>query len=175
MLLSPSEGIQSSLLSLTLLYIIKDEMILLAMKKRGFGQGKWNGPGGKVEPSESRRQAAVRECVEETGVVVRSESLAWKAVIEFYFDGQPDWDNRCYIYLSSSVEGEPSETEEMRPHWFAIKNIPYTEMWEDDVIWLPRVLAGESLAFTFRFSAEGKMLGNNEVDFSSFNSAELRG
>jgi 8-oxo-dGTP pyrophosphatase MutT (NUDIX family) len=27
--------------------------ILLAMKKRGFGEGKWNGAGGKVEPGET--------------------------------------------------------------------------------------------------------------------------
>jgi len=31
------------------------------MKKRGFGQGKWNGFGGKVEPNESIEQAAIRE------------------------------------------------------------------------------------------------------------------
>ncbi|MDR0650832.1 MAG: NUDIX domain-containing protein [Candidatus Peribacteria bacterium] len=39
--------------------------LLLAMKKRGFGVGKWSGPGGKVEEGESISQAAVREVEEE--------------------------------------------------------------------------------------------------------------
>jgi hypothetical protein len=33
----------------TLLFLIKDQKILLAMKKRGFGKGRWNGVGGKPE------------------------------------------------------------------------------------------------------------------------------
>jgi len=42
--------------------------LLLGLKMRGFGVGKWNGFGGKVERGESIRQAAVRECKEEAGV-----------------------------------------------------------------------------------------------------------
>lgn len=34
--------------------------ILLGLKKRGFGEGKWNGFGGKVEPGETIHQAAAR-------------------------------------------------------------------------------------------------------------------
>lgn len=34
--------------------------ILLGLKKRGFGEGKWNGFGGKVEPGETIPQAAAR-------------------------------------------------------------------------------------------------------------------
>jgi 8-oxo-dGTP pyrophosphatase MutT (NUDIX family) len=39
----------------TLLFLHKpdEQKILLAMKKRGFGEGKWNGVGGKREPGES--------------------------------------------------------------------------------------------------------------------------
>ena len=38
---------------LTLVYIRDEENVLLGMKKRGFGQGKWNGFGGKVQQNES--------------------------------------------------------------------------------------------------------------------------
>ena len=38
---------------LTLVYIRDDENILLGLKKRGFGTGKWNGFGGKVQPGET--------------------------------------------------------------------------------------------------------------------------
>ena len=39
----------------------KKDKVLLAMKKRGFGAGKWNGVGGKVKDGETIKQAAIRE------------------------------------------------------------------------------------------------------------------
>ena len=38
--------------------------LLLAMKKRGFGAGKWNGVGGKIDPAKGDKniiEAAMRE------------------------------------------------------------------------------------------------------------------
>ena len=45
---------------LTLAFIRDGERLLLGMKKRGFGAGKWNGFGGKVDPGETILQGAVR-------------------------------------------------------------------------------------------------------------------
>jgi hypothetical protein len=45
----------------TLVFVRQPGRVLLGMKKRGFGQGKWNGFGGKVEPNEEVTTAAVRE------------------------------------------------------------------------------------------------------------------
>jgi 8-oxo-dGTP pyrophosphatase MutT (NUDIX family) len=42
--------------------------LLLGMKKRGFGAGKWNGFGGKIEVGETPRAAAIREMKEEACV-----------------------------------------------------------------------------------------------------------
>lgn len=51
------------------LYIIeKNNQILLGLKKRGFGMGKWNGFGGKVMESESITQGAIRELKEECNI-----------------------------------------------------------------------------------------------------------
>ena len=44
--------------------------VLLALKKQGFGQGKWNGIGGKVDAGERVQEAARREVAEEIGVEV---------------------------------------------------------------------------------------------------------
>jgi len=55
-------------MELTLLFLIKDDQILLAMKKRGFGAGRFNGVGGKVEPGETIEQALIRESQEEINV-----------------------------------------------------------------------------------------------------------
>jgi hypothetical protein len=39
----------------------------------------------------------------------------------------------------------------MKPEWFEISEIPYTQMWEDDIIWLPRMLSGEKVEYSFYF------------------------
>ena len=52
----------------TLMFLINEGKILLGMKKRGFGAGKYNGFGGKVEAGETIAQAAVRETIEECGL-----------------------------------------------------------------------------------------------------------
>jgi len=44
----------------TLVMATNQSSILLGYKKRGFGSGRWNGFGGKVEPGESIEEAAVR-------------------------------------------------------------------------------------------------------------------
>jgi 8-oxo-dGTP pyrophosphatase MutT (NUDIX family) len=55
---------------LTLLLLRSNGRILLGRKKRGFGAGKANGFGGKVEVGETIKEAAVREMQEESGVTI---------------------------------------------------------------------------------------------------------
>ena len=55
---------------LTLCIIHQHPKILLGMKKRGFGQGRWNGFGGKVSSEETIEEAAKREISEEAGIFV---------------------------------------------------------------------------------------------------------
>lgn len=120
----------------TLLFLRKEGHILLAMKKRGFGVGKWNGVGGKVEPGETPEAAAIRECQEEINVTPHNPQL----VGTLHFFDLPDVEHYCHVYVVTKWEGEPSETEEMRPQWFAIEDIPYDTMWPDDRLWLPELI-----------------------------------
>lgn len=113
--------------------------ILLAMKKVRFGAGKWNGAGGKVEPGETYEQAAIRECQEEVGVTPRGLQKAG----ELHFYDLPDVEHYCHIYTATEWDGTPSESEEMRPQWFPLADIPYDQMWPDDRQWLPLLLAGK--------------------------------
>lgn len=52
----------------TLCLIKKDGKLLLAEKKRGYGQGKINSAGGKLEQNETPEQAVIREIKEELGI-----------------------------------------------------------------------------------------------------------
>lgn len=47
---------------------MSDERLLMVLRGRGPGVGKWSIPGGRVEPGETPEQAVVREVMEETGV-----------------------------------------------------------------------------------------------------------
>src|SRR3989344_3930407 len=143
---------------LTLLYLYKpkEEQILLAMKKRGFGEGKWNGVGGKIEAGETIEAAAVREAKEEAGVLVQPEDLKKVAVMEFSFDGKPEVRLRVHTFLTERWSGEPTESDEMRPLWHGTKILPYQKMWVSDQYWLPRVLMGERLEAAFTFTASGE-------------------
>ena len=67
----------------TLCYIIAEGRILLIRKKTGFGAGKFNGPGGKIEEDEVPKTAAVREFVEETGVMPLDP--VHKGTVAFYY------------------------------------------------------------------------------------------
>ena len=58
----------AKLLSLIFLLDAPSSRVLLGMKKRGFGMGKYNGFGGKLEPGETMPECARRELFEESGL-----------------------------------------------------------------------------------------------------------
>ncbi|MBU4284950.1 8-oxo-dGTP diphosphatase [Patescibacteria group bacterium] len=135
--------------------------ILLAMKKRGFGQGRWNGVGGKtdIEKGETVFDSAIREAEEEIGVKIKNPEKA--AIIDFYFPEQPkekNWDQQVHLFLVKEWEGEPIESEEMLPKWFEIGKIPFDEMWDDDRYWLPHILEGKKLKAKFSFDKEDRTI-----------------
>jgi mutator protein MutT len=142
---------------------VDGERILLAMKKRGFGVGKWNGLGGKVQVGETIRQAAIRELEEEACVSTKEENLEHVATIDFHFE-DPSWDQQMRVFIVHEWIGEPQETDEMAPQWHPIKDIPYESMWIDDRYWLPRILAGEKLKGAFRFTKEGAEIAKYDLE-----------
>jgi mutator protein MutT len=111
----------------TLLFLVKKEGevvtdICLAMKKRGFGAGRYNGVGGKVESGESIEEAVKREAEEEIGVTVGEMEKC--AELAFTFPHKEDWNQLVHVYMTDSWTGDIVETEEMKPEWFAVSAIP---------------------------------------------------
>ena len=144
----------------TLIFLRQENKILLAMKKRGFGSNRYNGIGGKIEPGETLEAGLVRECKEEIGVT----PVNFRKVAEHDFmqqEGENPWRMYVHTYLCDSWEGEPVETEEMAPEWFAIEDIPYSNMWQDDEYWLPQVLEGKLVYGMYTFNENDTMLTHN--------------
>lgn len=141
---------------LTLVLIERDGHLLLGMKKRGFGAGRWNGFGGKVQAGESIDSAAIRETKEECGL----ELLALEAVgmHAFEFEHARGDILEVHVFRGVSWQGEPIETEEMRPQWFSVEAIPYTAMWPDDAYWLPLFLKRKKFRTRFLFGAGDRVL-----------------
>jgi ADP-ribose pyrophosphatase YjhB (NUDIX family) len=142
---------------LTLLFLIKDNQVLLAMKKRGWGMGRWNGVGGKVETNESIKKATIRECLEEIGV--KPKSMIKRAVHIFRF---PEHDQvepmKVHVFVAHEWQGEPKESEEMKPAWFKHESIPYRDMWPDDIYWLPMILKGDTVKGDFTFDKNDQII-----------------
>jgi 8-oxo-dGTP diphosphatase len=138
----------------TLLFIRKNGKLLLINKKRGLGAGKINGPGGRLEPRETPRQAAIREVREELRVTPTGIRKAGELLFQFA-NGHSI---HGYVFTATGIEGKPRETTEAKPKWFSVNEIPYGKMWADDRIWVPHMLAGRK--FTGRFLFDGDtMLG----------------
>jgi 8-oxo-dGTP diphosphatase len=125
--------------------------VLLGYKRTGLGLGKVVGIGGKVEAGESIREGAVREVHEETGLRIEADDLEPAGVLDYLFPSQPSWSQRSHVFTCTSWRGEPVETEEIVPRWFALEDVPYARMWDDAGRWLPDVLRGGRIAARYTF------------------------
>lgn len=153
----------------TLSFLIRGdppEYVLLGLKKNGFGAGKYNGFGGKIEPGETVRSAAARELEEESGVRVEAHDLHSAGHLTFIFPAKPEWDQIVHVFLTQVWSGEPVESREMRPAWFRTDAIPFDDMWADDAHWLPRILHGEPVRATFWYRADNASV--DRAEFAAF-------
>lgn len=147
---------------LTLTIIYQHPRVLLGMKKKGFGAGRYNGFGGKVEKGESIEKGARREVFEEAGV--RPLDMEEVAVIDFEFkDSQESLE--VHVFKSTLFEGEPSESEEMKPQWFDISEVPFDTMWPDDRFWFPLFFEGKKFKAQFLFG-EGDSILDQRIELT---------
>ncbi len=138
----------------TLIFVIRDQQVLLIHKKRGLGAGKINGPGGRLDPGETSAVCAVREVEEE--VCVTPQNLRLCGELQFQFvDGHSI---HGLIYRGDDIEGELAETDEAIPFWCPLDEIPYGKMWMDDRIWFPLMLTDRYFIGRFLFD-DDLMLG----------------
>lgn len=142
----------------TLLFIVAGSRVLLIRKKRGLGAGKINAPGGRLEPGETPLLAAIREVEEEIGVT--PEQITEHGAVSFEFTN--GYKLRAHLFVARAFRGTPIETDEAVPLWFERTELPFVEMWADDELWAPHVLAGGSVHGRFIFE-DDRMLDHTLV------------
>ncbi len=136
----------------SLVFLIKEDQMLLGLKKKGFGKGKWMAIGGKPEQGETIEQTARREFTEEVGASL--STLEELAKLNFYFPDTVEfagWNQKVVVYLSGDFEGEIKESEEMKPQWFNLNNLPIQQMWQDNRLWLDYIITGKKFEGWFLF------------------------
>jgi 8-oxo-dGTP diphosphatase len=142
----------------TLVFVVRDQQMLLIRKKRGLGAGKINGPGGRLEAGETPLDAAVREVQEELCVT----PLELHACGENRFQFTDGYSIHVHVFRAAGCEGTPRETDEAVPLWVPLDQIPFDEMWEDDRLWVPLLLAGRP--FSGRFIFDGDRMLDHAID-----------
>lgn len=151
----------------TICLLCKGQNLLLGVKKKGFGAGKINAPGGKVKEPEKIKSAAAREIFEEAGIQVEETALQQVAVLQFYFETEPIFEG--HVFLIKQCEGEAKESDEMKDfQWYSIEKLPFDEMWVDDRQWMPLVLSGKKIEGRVDFNSDGSEVKNflwKEVKF----------
>ena len=140
----------------TICYIMKNGMVLLIRKMKGFGRGKLNAPGGKLREGETPEECVVREVLEETGL--RLLKLRRHGAIKFYFGekDEPDW--VVQVFSSNAFSGELKDSAEGPLDWVEIDRLPYEDMWEDDRHWVPLLLEDRNFSGRFCFDESGERL-----------------
>lgn len=106
--------------------IMRENKVLLGLRKGSHGEGEWNFPGGHLEWGETIFQTAKRETLEECGLTVDDLKLISVADEVRYID----INDKHYLnvaVLVESIQGEPKIVEPDKCEkweWFDLENLP---------------------------------------------------
>ena len=142
------------MLQTTLAIMIENWKIFLWEKKKGFAKWVLNWVWWKQDKWETIEECMIREAKEEIGINITKKDLEYLGVLHFYFDDK-EMDQDVYLYNIKKYSWNIVESNEIKPYWFDLNAIPYNKMWEDDIIWLPRVLKWEkNIEYDFFFDKD---------------------
>jgi len=104
--------------------VVADDAILLVQRGHDPDRGKWTVPGGHVEAGETLEQAAAREVLEETGLVVEVGAELWDLVIE-----GPGYAFEIHDFAASVLSGELRAGDDADD----VRWVPFSELYELDL------------------------------------------
>ena len=136
---------------LTLVLVRRNQEVLLGIKKTGFGTGRWNSLGGRLEEGESPLEGALRELREECGLVAQEGKQVALLEVDYEHLGRKI---RIHVFEVTEFTGDLVATEEMDVKWIPVEQVPYERMWPNDIYWLPLVFNHKIIKAYFLFRGE---------------------
>ena len=112
-----------------------------------------------MNPEETVDQAADREIFEE--IQIKPVRKKMVATIHFFYPEKEQNNIHNSVYLCQEWTGTPTETEEIKPKWFPLNQIPFDQMFEDFGVWLPVVLDRSINFGEFILSKDFKILDHH--------------
>lgn len=147
----------------TVCYLINENKVLLGYKKaESFGRGYLVGPGGKIEPGETSEQCVKRETRDEVKVIPKSPKKVGTITFRFFHEGAPET-QEVDFYIAREWDGEPGETDVMKPEWFEIDKIPYDRMLPENQEFVDPMLHGKNVVGTMAFDEDFKPVASDLV------------
>jgi 8-oxo-dGTP diphosphatase len=120
--------------------IEREGRILIGQRQAGDTHaGKWEFPGGKVEPGESPTEALERELREELGIeaVIGEEIVRY----EYSYGGKPPL--MLIFKRVSQFRGEPSSRAFQQIRWLRPADMPEIDFLAGDIDFVRRIASGE--------------------------------
>merc|ERR1711941_112095 len=84
------------------------------------------------------------------------------------FEDAPAKKLEIHVFTCESWTGDIQETEEMKPKWFSVDEVPFDEMWADDRVWFPFMIKGCCFTGTCHFATDkaGAMISHTFHEIS---------
>ena len=109
--------------------VVDGDRVLVARRDGGPYDGRWEFPGGKVEPGESDLSALVRECEEELGVTIAPQAFLGEVVLDGVVGGGVPSSSTLRVWWARLPAGEPVAHEHAELRWITAAEL-------DDLAWI---------------------------------------
>src|SRR3954447_19048498 len=109
--------------------VVEGDRVLVAQRSGGPYDGRWEFPGGKVEPGESDLTALEREIKEELGTVVEPREFLGEVVLDGVVGGGPSGTSTLRVWSARLSGGAPVAHEHAALRWVRADEL-------DDLAWI---------------------------------------
>ncbi len=117
----------SAIQEVSLILIRDGKVCLLRRRNTGYMDGKYCFPAGHKEPGETPTIGAVREALEETGVIVDPATIVLRHTMHRYSHVPVSHERVAYFFTAAEWKGEPTNAEPAKSDhldWFPLDALP---------------------------------------------------
>ena len=119
--------------------VVDGRRVLVAQRSGGPYDGRWEFPGGKVEPGESDLSALVRECREELGVGIVPQDFLGEVLLDGSVAGGAPGESTLRVWWARLDGGDPVALEHAALRWVGADELADLDWIDADRPLLPAV------------------------------------